>query len=423
MEEEILTVPEETVEVVDIQFRPGQKVYYFDPNGLTVNTGDHVIMDTARGPEFGICAGGNHRIPQKDVVAPLRQVIRLASDHDEKIVAENRSKEKRAYEICVQKIADHGLDMQLVSAEYAFDGSKILFFFTADERVDFRELVKNLASIFHTRIELRQIGVRDKAKMVGGLGICGRPFCCASFLDDFQPVSIKMAKTQNLSLNPTKISGTCGRLMCCLKYEQEAYEDLIRNSPKVDSFVDTPEGRGTVVELDLLRSRVKVRMEDAPETVSLFRNEDVAVFRNGKAKKNDPPIPTDWAPISGSGKRVRREPEEEQLTLDPIRFRYSTEAVVEEQPEAPEEYVEQPAVEEKPCRSRRNHKPNKPQKPQQEQPAEKPKKPEKPKKAPEPKKEAPKTEGEEKPTEPKKPRRRLPFRHRKPKPSGNQNNG
>ena len=423
MEEEILTVPEETVEVVDIQFRPGQKVYYFDPNGLTVNTGDHVIMDTARGPEFGICAGGNHRIPQKDVVAPLRQVIRLASDHDEKIVAENRSKEKRAYEICVQKIADHGLDMQLVSAEYAFDGSKILFFFTADERVDFRELVKNLASIFHTRIELRQIGVRDKAKMVGGLGICGRPFCCASFLDDFQPVSIKMAKTQNLSLNPTKISGTCGRLMCCLKYEQEAYEDLIRNSPKVESFVDTPEGRGTVVELDLLRSRVKVRMEDAPETVSLFRNEDVAVFRNGKAKKNDPPIPTDWAPISGSGKRVRREPEEEKLTLDPIRFRYSTEAVVEEQPEAPEEYVEQPAAEEKPRRSRRNHKPNKPQKPQQELPAEKPKKPEKPKKAPEPKKEAPKAEGEEKPTEPKKPRRRPPFRHRKPKPSGNQNNG
>ena len=423
MEDEILTAPEQNVEVVDIQFRPGQKVYFFDPNGLTLSAGDHVIIDTARGPEFGVCTGGNHTIAGKDVVAPLRQVIRVANDHDERIVAENRNKEKRAYDICAQKIADHGLDMQLVSAEYAFDGSKILFFFTADERVDFRELVKNLASIFHTRIELRQIGVRDKAKMVGGLGICGRPFCCASFLDDFQPVSIKMAKTQNLSLNPTKISGTCGRLMCCLKYEQEAYEDLIRNSPKVDSFVDTPEGRGTVVELDLLRSRVKVRMEDAPETVSLFRNEDVAVFRNGKAKKNDPPIPTDWAPISGSGKRVRREPEEEKLTLDPIRFRYSTEAVVEEQPEAPEEYVEQPAVEEKPRRSRRNHKPNKPQKPQQEQPAEKPKKPEKPKKAPEPKKEAPKTEGEEKPTEPKKPRRRPPFRHRKPKPSGEQNQG
>ena len=220
MEEEIKTVQEEnqTVEVVDIQFRPGQKVYYFDPAGQIFQAGDHVIIDTARGPEFGYCAGGNHTIAAKDVVTPLRSVLRLATAEDEKTLARNRSEEKRAFEICQQKIAAHGLDMQLVSAEYAFDGSKILFFFTADERVDFRELVKNLASVFHTRIELRQIGVRDKAKMVGGLGICGRPFCCASFLDDFQPVSIKMAKTQNLSLNPTKISGTCGRLMCCLKY-------------------------------------------------------------------------------------------------------------------------------------------------------------------------------------------------------------
>ena len=198
MEEEIITSPEEptTVEVVDIQFRPGQKVYYFDPAGLTLNTGDHVIIETARGPEYGICAGGNHQISTKDVVAPLRSVLRLATAQDEKIVAENRAKERKAHEVCLQKIDEHGLDMQLVSVECAFDGSKMLFFFTADERVDFRELVKNLASIFHTRIELRQIGVRDKAKMVGGLGICGRPFCCASFLDDFQPVSIKMAKTR-----------------------------------------------------------------------------------------------------------------------------------------------------------------------------------------------------------------------------------
>ena len=245
--EEILQTPAEAVEVVDIQFRPGQKIYYFDPNGLTYHTGDHVIIDTARGAEYGICTGGNHMIPVKDVVAPLRCVIRMATAQDEKTIAENRAKEKKAYDVCMQKITEHQLDMQLVSAEVAFDGSKILFYFTADERVDFRELVKNLASVFHTRIELRQIGVRDKAKMVGGLGICGRPFCCASFLDDFQPVSIKMAKTQNLSLNPTKISGTCGRLMCCLKYEQDAYEDLIRTSPKIDSFVDTPEGRGTVV--------------------------------------------------------------------------------------------------------------------------------------------------------------------------------
>ena len=331
MEETRNVAPETTVEVVDIQFRPGQKIYYFDPAGVTLAPGDHVIIDTARGAEFGICAGGNHRIAQKEVVSPLRQVIRRATQQDEKTAADNRIKEKRAYDVCLQKIEEHGLDMQLVSAEMAFDGSKILFYFTADERVDFRELVKNLAFIFHTRIELRQIGVRDKAKMVGGLGICGRPFCCASFLEDFQPVSIKMAKTQNLSLNPTKISGTCGRLMCCLKYEQDAYEDLIRNSPRVDSFVDTPEGRGTVVDSELLRQRVKVRMEDAPDTISVFSNEDIAVLRSGKAKKNDPPIPADLAPISGGGKKERRkEPEEEKMVLEPIRFRYSTETIVDE---------------------------------------------------------------------------------------------
>ena len=309
--EEINNQPQTDVEVVDIQFRPGQKVYYFDPDGVIFEAGDHVIIDTARGAEYGICAAGNHTIPPKDVVAPLRKVIRRANAQDEKTITENRAKEKKAYDVCMQKITEHGLDMQLVSAEVAFDGSKILFYFTADERVDFRELVKNLAGIFHTRIELRQIGVRDKAKMVGGLGICGRPFCCASFLEDFQPVSIKMAKTQNLSLNPTKISGTCGRLMCCLKYEQDAYEDLIRNSPKLDSFVDTPDGRGTVVEQDLLRQRVKVRMEENPETITAFANADIAVLRSGKAKKNDPPIPADLAPISGAGKRTRKEISEE----------------------------------------------------------------------------------------------------------------
>ena len=352
MEDEILTTQEpavqdeaQTVAVVDVQFRPGQKVYFFDPAGGTYQTGDHLIIETARGPEYGICAGGNHLIRAKDVVAPLRSVLRLATEADERTVLENRAKEKRAFEVCLQKIEEHRLDMQLVSAEYAFDGSKILFFFTADERVDFRELVKNLASTFHTRIELRQIGVRDKAKMVGGLGICGRPFCCASFLDDFQPVSIKMAKTQNLSLNPTKISGTCGRLMCCLKYEQDAYEDLLRNSPKAESFVDTPEGRGTVVEVDLLRQRVKVRMEDSPETISIFSNEDIAILRSGKAKKNDQPIPDDWAPISGSGKREKPQPKEENtMVLENIKFRYSTERIVEE-PEVTEEEPAAPAAE------------------------------------------------------------------------------
>ena len=408
MEELLNPVQEETVEVVDIQFRPGQKIYFFDPDGMTFQTGDHVVMDTARGAEFGICAGGNHTISTRDVVAPLRKILRKANAQDEKINAENRSREKRAFEICMQKIGHHGLDMQLVSAECAFDGSKILFYFTADERVDFRELVKDLAGVFHTRIELRQIGVRDKAKMVGGLGICGRPFCCASFLDDFQPVSIKMAKTQNLSLNPTKISGTCGRLMCCLKYEQDAYEDLIRTSPKLESFVDTPEGRGTVVEIDLLRQRVKVRMEDSPETVSVFANSDIAVLRSGKARKNDPPIPADLAPISGNGKRVRKEePEQETLVLEPIRFRYSTESVVTEE-EAPAA-DEQP--EQKPSRRRR--------KPQAEAPKEVKPEPrqDKPKQKAAP---APEPESQERPE--KKPSRRRPnYRRRKPKDKNGEN--
>ena len=343
-----------TVQVVDIQFRPGQKVYFFDPAGLTLRAGDHVIIDTARGAEFGIVAGGNHRIPEKDVVTPLRSVLRLATEQDEKAVEANREKEQKAFEVCQQKIAEQQLDMQLVSAECSFDGSKLLFFFTADERVDFRELVKGLAAIFHTRIELRQIGVRDKAKMVGGLGICGRPFCCASFLDDFQPVSIKMAKTQNLSLNPTKISGTCGRLMCCLKYEQDAYEDLIRNAPKAESFVDTPEGRGTIVEVDLLRSRVKVRLEDQPETVSTFLNTDIAVLRSGKAKKNDPPIPADLAPISGANKRTKFSGQETEAspTLEPVRLRYSADTLVEE-PE--EEIPEEASVGEQKKRRRNRH--------------------------------------------------------------------
>ena len=424
--EEITQLPQEDVEVVDIQFRPGQKIYFFDPDGVTYNPGDHVIMDTARGAEYGICTGGNHTVSPKEVVAPLRKILRRATAQDERIVEENRAKEKKAYDVCMQKIADHGLDMQLVSAEVAFDGSKILFYFTADERVDFRELVKNLASVFHTRIELRQIGVRDKAKMVGGLGICGRPFCCASFLEDFQPVSIKMAKTQNLSLNPTKISGTCGRLMCCLKYEQDAYEDLIRTSPKMESFVDTPEGRGTVVEIDLLRQRVKVRMEDAPETISVFKNADIAVLRSGKAKKNDPPIPADLAPISGSGKRVRKpkEEEEEKLLLEPIRFRYSTEQVVEEVEETATEAAAPETEEAKPSRSRRRRKPHSssPKEGKEEQPvkAEKPEKAEKPAK---PKKEKeqprePKPEGEGTGDPAKKNHRRRPnHRRRKPQKS------
>ena len=412
MEDEILIPSEQPevselpaqVQVVDIQFRPGQKIYFFDPAGIDCKAGDHVIIDTARGPEFGTCVAGIHTISSKDVVAPLRPVLRIATAHDEKVAAENHAKEKKAYEVCLQKIAEHNLDMQLVSAECAFDGSKILFFFTADERVDFRELVKNLASVFHTRIELRQIGVRDKAKMVGGLGICGRPFCCASFLDDFQPVSIKMAKTQNLSLNPTKISGTCGRLMCCLKYEQDAYEDLLRTSPKAESFVDTPEGRGTVVEVDLLRQRVKVRMEEHPEEIHVFPNAEIAVLRNGKAKKNDPPIPADLAPISKNGKRVKKVAEEsdEPVFLDPIRFRYSTEAIVEEPEVQEEEETEEQETEARRSSNRRRKRRPKTDAPKEAQPVKEaaPKEPQKakepapkePKPTPKQEKKAPKQE-------------------------------
>ena len=399
--------PPEYTEVVDVQFRAGQKIYYFDPAGITCKAGDHVIIDTARGPEYGYCTAGNHRVTKNEVVAPLRPVIRLATKQDEAVAEENRKTEKKAFDTCMEKIAEYRLEMQLVSAECSFDGSKILFFFTADDRVDFRELVKVLANTFHTRIELRQIGVRDKAKMVGGLGICGRPFCCATFLDDFQPVSIKMAKTQNLSLNPTKISGTCGRLMCCLKYEQDAYEDLLRTSPKPESFVDTPGGRGTVIEIDLLRQRVKVRMEDQPEVTGVYANDEIAVLRNGKAKKNDPPIPADLAPISGNARRFRTadpEAEKGRLFLDPIKFRYSEETVAEEQEIAPA--MQEETQEEKPVRSSRNRR-RRGKKPNQEQVAEKPQQAQSPKTA----------ESAEKPANA---HRRPHHRRRKPKPGGNQ---
>ena len=355
-----MTEENKTIEVVDIQFRPGQKVYYFDPAGGTYQAGDHVIIDTARGAEYGYCTGGNHPIREAEVVSPLRPVLRKATAKDEEKAQANRIKEEKATALCLAEIEKLQLEMQLVGAECSFDGTKILFFFTADDRVDFRELVKNLANALHSRIELRQIGVRDKAKMVGGLGICGRPFCCCSFLEEFVPVSIKMAKTQNLSLNPTKISGTCGRLMCCLKYEQEAYEDLLRTSPKPDSFVDTPDGRGTVIEVNLLRQKVKVRMEENPDSFGTYKNDEIAILRNGKAKKTDPPIPADLAPISGAGKRRRLErieKLEETPTLDAIRFRYSEETIAEAAETPAEESEEQKAASHR--RNRHRRKPGK----------------------------------------------------------------
>ena len=252
--------------VVNVRFRNRGKSYFFDPGQLEIRTGDNLVVETSKGLELGECVEGCHEVPEEGVVQPLKSVVRLATADDLRIAENNRRKEKSAFTLCEERIKAHGLDMKLVDVEYSFEGNKILFFFTSDGRVDFRELVKDLASLFHTRIELRQIGVRDGAKLLGGLGICGRPFCCSTFLEEFQPVSIRMAKTQNLSLNPTKISGTCGRPMCCLKYEQEAYEHLIKTMPKVDAPVDTPKGKGNVAEVNLLRRTVKVRLADSADT-------------------------------------------------------------------------------------------------------------------------------------------------------------
>lgn len=248
-------------EIVGIRFKNVGKVYYFEPNGMTFKKGDRAIVETARGLECGEVAMENRDVPDDSIVNPLKPVIRPATEADLKTVEQNKEKEKKAYKICEEKIARHGLEMKLVDVEYTFDSSKILFYFTADGRVDFRELVKDLASVFRTRIELRQIGVRDEAKMLGGFGICGRPFCCKSFLGEFQPVSIKMAKEQGMSLNPVKISGTCGRLMCCLKYEQDTYEHLLRHTPKVGAIVETVEGRGTVIENNLITGMLKIRLD------------------------------------------------------------------------------------------------------------------------------------------------------------------
>ena len=294
-------------EIIGVRFKSGGKQYYFDPAGLEVQPGQGVIVETSRGLEYGECAQGNTQVEEETVVQPLRPLVRIATEEDEKTVEKNREKEAKAFQICQEKIAAHGLEMKLVEAEYSFEGNKVLFFFTAEGRVDFRALVKDLASTIHARIELRQIGVRDEAKMLGGLGICGRPFCCAQFLDEFQPVSIKMAKTQNLSLNPTKISGTCGRLMCCLKYEQEAYEDLVKHTPKQESFVETPDGAGTVSSVNLLRQQVQVRLDSAPDTPKCYHNCEICVVRNGKGKRPEGYVEPPLEELA----KLRRAPEPE----------------------------------------------------------------------------------------------------------------
>ena len=362
--------------VVSVRFRSGCKTYFFDPGELTVEAGQDIIVETAQGPEFAQCSQGNHEVPDQQVVQPLRAVLRIATDNDRHTAAYNRGREKEAFEIYQKKIAQHKLEMKLVRVECSFDGSKILFFFTADGRVDFRELVKDLAGVFRARIELRQIGVRDEAKMLGGLGICGRPFCCAQFMDEFLPVSIKMAKTQNLSLNPTKISGTCGRLMCCLKYEQDAYEDAVKRMPKNDSFVLTPDGPGNVSDVNLLKETVNVRLDDRTDGSRCYHNCEVCVLRNGKGSRDGIVIPD---------RRPERyvEPEKED-DMPPISFisdftppsehgedggekrrrrnRSGRGGKKSEGAAAPEKRTEKSARPDKPAKAERPAKPDKPEK-------------------------------------------------------------
>ena len=275
-------------EVIGVRFKQVGKIYYFDPVDIKFNAGEAVIVETARGVECGEVAMSNREEPDENIVHPLKMVIRKATEEDLKHLEENKLREKDALKTCEKLVAQHGLEMKLVDVEYTFDNSKIMFYFTADGRVDFRALVKDLASVFRTRIELRQIGVRDEAKMLGGLGVCGKPFCCSSFLGEFQPVSIKMAKEQGLSLSPVKISGTCGRLMCCLKYEQEAYTDLLKRTPKVGAIVKTPMGRGLVVENNLLTQTLKVKMDNTPDEAApqTFKVKEVKLLKDGYIKVN-----------------------------------------------------------------------------------------------------------------------------------------
>lgn len=274
------------VKVVGIRFKPVGKTYYFNPDGTVLSVGDGVIVETTRGMEYGTVVLPEKEIDEEKFNMPIKSILRKATEEDKKQVEENKVRTKEARDICLEKIESNGLEMNLVDVEYTFDRSKILFYFTADGRIDFRQLVKDLAAVFRTRIELRQIGVRDEAKLLGGLGICGRPLCCSQFLGDFDPVSIKMAKEQSLSLNPTKISGTCGRLMCCLKYEQEAYEALIKTTPNAGAVVDTPMGRGTVINARLLRGMVQVKMDSEDAVVHEFKVEDIVIIKNTSRSHN-----------------------------------------------------------------------------------------------------------------------------------------
>ena len=305
--------------IIGIQFKSNGKTYYFSPGQEEVKTGDRVIVETAHGLECGKVAFGLREVPDEEVTAPLKPVLRKVNENDLRILEENRRRERDAIPVCQEKIAKHKLDMKLVDVELTFDRKKMVFFFIADERVDFRELVKDLASHFRTRIELRQIGVRDEAKMLGGLGACGRPFCCSTYMADFHPVSIKMAKEQGLSLNPTKISGTCGRLMCCLKYEQNAYDDLIRHTPRVGTAVETEQGRGVVTSVQLLTGKLKVQLDDS----------------------------LDGSPIEVRVDEITP-PRKDGTPARPIRRKQAEEAPAQPVEEAPAPPAEEPAAPEKP---------------------------------------------------------------------------
>ena len=320
-------------DVVSVKFKNKGKSYYFDPNGLTVSEGDKVVVETAKGLELADCVRGIHAVEDSSVVQPLRPVARLATVDDLRVAEINKAREKEAFEICLKQIEKHGLEMKLVDVECNFEGNKTTFFFTADDRVDFRELVKDLAGIFRNRIELRQIGVRDEAKLMGGIGVCGRPYCCHQFMDDFAPVSTKMAKTQSLSLNPTKICGSCGRLMCCLRYEQEAYEELVKNVPKQGAFVETKDGYGTAVQVNLLRQTVKVKLDDeSGDTLHIYKPNELAAVPGGRPRDgSEPPHVLNYV-------SVPEEPEEEPLNE-------WTDLMTEPTPAEPETVEEEPAEE------------------------------------------------------------------------------
>ncbi len=329
------------IEVVSVRFKNKGKKYFFAPNGLTVRTGDQLVVETAKGLEMADCAIGNHMVEDTAVILPLRPVVRIATADDRRAAEINRGREKEAFVICQQQIKKHNLEMKLVDVECSFEGNKTTFFFTAEDRVDFRELVKDLAGIFRNRIELRQIGVRDEAKLMGGIGICGRPYCCHQFMDDFQPVSTKMAKTQSLSLNPTKICGSCGRLMCCLRYEQEAYEELVKKVPKQGAFVETVDGYGTAVQVNLLRQTVKVRLDgDNDDSLHLYKPNEVAAVPGGRPRDGSaPPHVLVYVP--------EEEPVEEEQPAnewEEILSAYTADApaVVKPVPEIPEDGEKEP---------------------------------------------------------------------------------